>query len=244
MADGLLDLAEQEKKETEEKARQYEAKALAARIREEDIRQQAELQRLNDPSPESTSQSEVEDMMDIDEPKEEAEDDVLDNAHGEGDGNDASDNEILPDFNEQRSTAASAVNTSADFETELQKFVVPGPEPRSSIKSEPSHTQFDRNRLSVIPSFEEDGEVTSVEETAEWKSMRQLSAYREMSRDIEASVLEANKIKLKKGKRKRRSVKDRDAFKKGQKDSKKIEIGTARIEQGEEDSSLEDEDVG
>lgn len=63
--------------------------------------------------------------------------------------------------------------------------------------------------------------------------MRQLSHWREMSKDIEDKVLRDQGIKLKKKKRVKRSVKDREVFRRGRKDSEKIELRAARIEQGE-----------
>lgn len=93
IADGLVRLAEQAKKLTEEEARQYEARALAARITEEDIKQQAKLYRLHHPPAEPSPEVESDgDEMDTDE---------SDHA-GEAEGPAMSDNDcrILPDYSE------------------------------------------------------------------------------------------------------------------------------------------------
>lgn len=62
VADGLCRLAEKEKKTMENMARETEQKALAARIRGEDIQRQVELDRIRNPprspSPEPVSEAE------------------------------------------------------------------------------------------------------------------------------------------------------------------------------------------
>lgn len=60
--------------------------------------------------------------------------------------------------------------------------------------------------------------------------MRQLSTFRSMSRDIEEKVLEDSKLKLRAGRKMHVNIRDGDAFKEGQKDSKKINVRAARIE--------------
>ena len=68
--------------------------------------------------------------------------------------------------------------------------------------------------------------------TAEWKSMHQLTIFRQNLKEIEDSVLKAKGVKLNKGRRKKRSVKDREIFRQGRKDAGKINIRAARIEAG------------
>ena len=229
VADGLLWLAEQEQKDTEEKARQYEARALAARIKEDDIRQQAELHRLRHLSreitPESDSTLEGESAMnDTDQPD---------------DTNNTLDDEARANFSEKYDAAEAPVDTGADFDAELQKFIVPNAEPSGDKSGMPSRGDF-LDEDDPLPSVEEGEEVTQDEDTPEWKSMRQLSTWREMSRDIEASVLESHNVELINGRKAKRSVKDKDAFKQGQKDSKKIKVKAARIEQDKRGGDGED----
>ncbi len=238
VSDGLITLAEQEKKVAEEKARQYETKALAARIREEDIKQQVMLHRLRQPSPELHAGSETEDAMDVDDREDHNNSPDHGGIEGQGDADDVSDNEAPADFNENPGAAVETVDTRADFDTELQKFIVPESAPATNSQGVPSRAEY-LDEDSVLPSTEEGGEAIDIEETAEWKSMRQLSTYREMSKASEASVLEAQKVKLRKGRKLKRSVKDKEAFKKGIKDSKKIEIRAARIEQNKDQNSVE-----
>ncbi len=53
----------------------------------------------------------------------------------------------------------------------------------------------------ALPFTEHVDELAELKESAEWKSMRQFSNRREMSKNIKNSVLEDKKVKLKKGKR-------------------------------------------
>lgn len=239
VADGLLTLAERTKKKTEEEARQYEARALAARIREEDMKRQTELYKLRNPSPEPTPELESEDGMDLDET------DNPGDTEGADDTGDVSDNEVMPNYSERHDAAAPAVTVDmkADFDTELNKFTVPDPVAPTNNPGLPSRREFLDDDDAALPSTEEADEPTEMEETAAWKSMRQLSHWREMSKDIANDVLAENKIKLRKGRKVKRSVKDKDAFKKGQKDSEKIEIQAARIEQGEGTEDVKPEEA-
>ena len=231
VCDGLLRLAEQEKEATEAKARQYEEKALAARIKEEDIRQQAELHRLRQPPLEISQEAGADEAMEIDGTNSYSDSTDDHNNTADHDALDTtSDNEAPADFSASRDAATGPVDTAADFDTELQKFVVPESTPTMSPVGVPSRAEF-LDEEPIIPTTESE-EFTEIEDTVEWKSMRQLSTYREMSRDIEASVLEAHNVKLRKGRKTKRSVKDKQAFKQGQHDSKNINVRAARIEEG------------
>ena len=231
IARGLSTLAEEEKEATEESVRRYEARALAARIREEDIKQQVDLHKLSHPSPTISPEPETGNEMDIDEADSEHEtgasyggSPLLNFFNNPGY---VSDDQVQADFNGANDTKLGPVETSGDFDAELQKFIVP--DSTAYIQDEYARMNDD----DIMSSTEIDEELTpgdTIEDTAEWKSMRQLSTYREMSKDIEDSVLQAHKIKLKKGRKVKQSVKDRDAYQKGEKDSKKIEVRAGRIE--------------
>lgn len=226
IADGLVRILEEEKEAAEETARRFEARALAARIREEDMKQQIQLERLRNPPAEPTPELESDDEeMDF------GDTDGADNTDG---FDNASDDEALPDFTNKHDGEAAAVDAGADFDSELRKFVAP--EPSTSInKPEPASRTQVVEEYSILPSTEGEEEAEPAiepEETAEWKSMRQLSTFRAMSKDIEESVLKEHKVKLRKGRKTKRSVKDREAFSKGKKDSQEIDVKAARIEQG------------
>ena len=234
VADGLLKLSEDEKKAAEAQARKSEAKALAARLREEELDEQRRLAKLRDRSLETISENDAETGMDTDSTD-------CPNTNGfegaEDATDDVSDNEVLPDFTEKDHRELPAVDTEADFETELRKF--------APSDSQQDATQKHRRRTDyvisddgddILPSTEAPGDETvAANGNAEWKDMRQLSTFREMSHEIEENVLKTNNVKLSKARKKPLVVKDRDAFKEGQKDSRKIEVRAARIEPSETD---------
>lgn len=227
VADGLLKASKDEKRATEERARQAERLALAARIREEEEEEKLRLSRLRKPSLETVDELDTETEVNLDD-SDAMTATNLDTSEAATD--DSSDDEVLPDFTERSSNTPTKVDAAADFDTELQRFIQRESHERTVRPGKDQQTKGD----DVLPSTESnDEEAETPEPTAEWKSMRQLSTFREMSRDIEDKVLESHKLKLRKGRKKTRSIKDKDAFKEGQKDSKKIDVRAARIEPGE-----------
>ena len=68
------------------------------------------------------------------------------------------------------------------------------------------------------------------EPTREWPSVQQPTLFRATAKEIAEDVLEANNIKLRSGRKRKRSVKDRGEFEEGWKDSNKINLDTKRIE--------------
>lgn len=75
--------------------------------------------------------------------------------------------------------------------------------------------------------------------------MRQLTVFRQNVKEIEESVIKEHNVKLLTGRKRKRSVKDRDAFKQGRKDAKDINVRAPRIEDAEVDATaVEGEDVG
>lgn len=121
VADGLCRLADEEQVAMENIAMETEQKALAARIRAEDIQRQVELDRLRNlpasPSPEPFSEPEEEEGATEDKG----------NVDAIGSDDDDSDNEAMPDFKEV--TPGEKMDATADFDTELKKFIKPEPKP-------------------------------------------------------------------------------------------------------------------
>ena len=130
------------------------------------------------------------------------------------------------------------MDTTADFDTELKKFIKSEPKVEPEFDSSmlyeepdpPPATQKPREDP-ARPSENEDTEKKP-EDTAEWRSMRQLTVFPQNVREIEESVIKENRLTLKKGRKRKRSVKDRDAFKQGCKDAKDINLRAPRIEDG------------
>lgn len=223
ISDGLLRLSKDEKKAAEAEARETEAKALAAKIRDEEAEEKFRhslLQHL------SLDDSDTE--MDLDEP-DDSSDDGNDKAHGAAD--DASDNEpeVLPDFTEQ-DDSATTVDTGANLDVELRRFI-----PNEREKNDSGGSSYLTSNTNVPTSTGSAHKRDKAEEESPtWKSMRQLSLYREQSNSVADDVLKERKLKILKGRKTKRVVKDRDAFKQGQRDSKEINVRAARIERGED----------
>lgn len=246
IAEGLCRLAEEEKVTMENMAMETEQKALAARIRAEDIQRQVELDRILRPPP-SSSPEPVSEAEEEEEVQQEEEDRMDFNMDATGGADDASDDEAMPDFNEE--APGEKVDTMADFDTELKKFIKPEPSPEAELNLFVLHEEDDSPPATTkpiedpaAPSENEDTEIKS-EETAEWRSMRQLTVFRQNVKEIEESVIREKGLKLRKGRRLKRSVKDRNAFRQGRKDAEDINVRTPRIEDGKVDlTEVEDED--
>ncbi len=247
VADGLCRLAEEEKVAMENIAPEREQKSLAARIRAEDIQRQVELDRIRisppSPSPEPVSEPEEEEGA---EAKKEEDNAIKLETDATAAADDASDNEIMPDFNEE--IAGESLDTTADFETELKKFIKPDPDPKlgSTVFYEESDTPLATKmprKDPALPSEKED-KNDEPEETAEWRSMRQLTVFRQNVKEIEESVIKEKGLKLGKARKRKPSVKDRNAFKQGRKDAKDINVRTPRIEDGKVDLPALEEEQG
>lgn len=234
VAEGLLILSREHQREAEDKARQTEARALATRIKEEQSKEQERFAKLHPilEFKESEDEMDVDDAASIDDT--EILKDAPDCASEDEDCHDQQ--EYVPDFDEVQDTTPQVVDTQADFDSELQKFIQPESstsQMRHRPKSPLEESDSDSDDLSRSPTPVETlppDEPASPEETAEWKSMRQLTTFREMSRDIEDDVLKKRGIKLSKGRKTGPEIKDRAAYKEGRKDSRKIEVKAARIE--------------
>ena len=216
---------------------------MAAKIKEEELQQYQRLRRLRSPSLETVAEYPKEDEMDLDD---EHHDNIIDES---GHASEASDNEVLPDFKESSQHERAIINTEADFDTELRKFIPSSP---STLIGDPvgkssDEDQFHQNGDTVHPTTEApEAESSLVEETAQWKSLRQLSTYREMSKDIGDEVLKEKKIKLGKGRKVNVQIKHRDVFKEGKRDAKEIEVRAARIEckKGRQQDDMDIDDSG
>lgn len=249
LAEGLLRLSKEEQKATEQKVRQAEANAFAAKLKQERLDEQRRLARLHldeerrlrklrQPKVEEVPESEDEVardeneavMMDVDEAT-----GCEPLGHPEDQTDDLSDNEISPDFHEDGHEIPPAVDTQADFDTELRKFLgsdTPN-SPLHDLSESPWDSSASQSREPTPPPLPEEStneEALLQVETAEWKSMRQLTTFREMSKDIEDTVLKDKGVKLKKGRKRAHIAKDKEAYKEGREDSKKVEVRAARIE--------------
>ncbi|KAL8879473.1 MAG: hypothetical protein Q9198_002913 [Flavoplaca austrocitrina] len=257
VAKGLLNLSKDEKSRAEDQVREAEAEMLAAKIKQEAAEDEERIARLRpEPIPMSLdpSSSHRDSCISVDLPDDKPEfhpygfiapyefndggpigvDSMLlgDYSMPTDDEDYASSglcgpNEIKPDFIEDNVHASIEADIQADFDTELQKYVVPN-RPDDEMPS-PSTIKGDQSPIDESPGDNSDPDKADPE-TARWASMRQLATYREMSKDIEDNVLKTNNIKLRKGRKHKASVKNKVAYQEGKEDSKKIEIRAARIE--------------
>lgn len=162
-----------------------------------------------------------------------------------GDVDDASDNESMPDFNEE--SLRGRIDTTADFDTELRKFIKPEPtskpDPHSFMlyeNSDPSPTMNKPLQNPALPSENEHTE-NEPEDTTEWRSMRQLTVFRQNVKEIEESVIKEKWLQMKNDRKRKRSVKDRGAWKQGGKDADDINVRAPRIEDGKADLPVVEE---
>jgi hypothetical protein len=111
---------------------------------------------------------------------------------------------------------------------ELQNFIIPEWEAKSQAENQRSFAKPCAHSC-LLGEQPRNGNLS---ETAEWKSMRQLTVFRQNLKDIEDSVSKGNRVTPSKGRRKKRSIKDREIFRQGRTDARKIKVRTARIELG------------
>ena len=111
---------------------------------------------------------------------------------------------VLADFNDEN---LDMPDVTAPFEVELERF--------AQAKPAPSKDQ-----------------TTPEPRKAEWASSMQLSIYRQNVAKISEDVLKANNVKLHSRRKIQRSVKDKEQYVQGIKDSRKINVRGARIEDG------------
>lgn len=235
-------MADEEEGEMTKAARETEQRALAARIWEEDLKEQDRLYRLRNPSPPPPPQPTVEDISD------KADDDEggkmdCDEPVGEGD-DDASDHGVVADYDDGATAGPEVVvDTTADFETELNKFIIPD---RTIPSIDQDYTGFEDsgdegNDTEMLPPPRptQPDEDEDSKEMLQWKSERQLTAFREQSVDIAKQYLEEKGVKLKTAKKRKRSVKDRAVYREGREDAKSIDVKARRIEDAEHENGAD-----
>ena len=255
IGDELLDLSDQELRSRERQARKNEEDDLATRIKDEVAIRQAQLNRLKDEPLEPIYESEgnnadyVEDSCndDGDESMDEGPNDSGIDLVNETALDGASDNEVPPDLSDRvKDEKTHDIDIKADFDAELQKIkdaAASKPNAGSRDARDARRQQYSKKNPThntALPSVEESIThpilpAASDDQKPEWKSTRQLQLYREKSRDVEEQVLKENDIELASGRGWKRSCRDADAYRRGRKDGKKIELRAARIEGNPED---------
>ncbi|KAL8838373.1 MAG: hypothetical protein Q9170_002180 [Blastenia crenularia] len=230
VAEGLLRLSRSERKARMARALEAERKALAARMREEEEEDKEKIAR------EQLAHLDLENGSDSDERMDADEDDATnppDLGRAQSPDN-ASDNEVLPDFAEQGQGAAPRIDLTADFNTQLQQNLPREREKEDIVSRDAVDTGKNCGPITKDVDQATHVQETHVEETAEWKSTRQLGKYREAAMDIAESVVKEQGIKFRTRRKRTVNVKDMTAFEIGQAHSKEIDIRAARIERHDE----------
>ncbi|KAJ5964211.1 uncharacterized protein N7479_004087 [Penicillium vulpinum] len=216
-ADGLVAMANREKKRELRHVRRKELDFIAAKELEDAKERQSQLDRLRllpapltDTNISSLSSSDsAQDSMNPDSNMADFDSDS-DNELEEGDGFG-----IKADFN---TDDAQVIDLCDDIEESIQGF----------LKREPAKPSnpFD------IPKFKTETETSiktepkpqSMPVSSPWKSGMQLVQFRATAEQVADDYLKEHKIKLRRGRKRTSTIRDLNAYRRGQKDSSKIEF--------------------
>ena len=245
VANGLREMAREEKRQEEREAKKREQEALSVRLQQEQLERQKELDRLHaDVGVAETQKAPFavpvgdEDMI---QPGPAIGDNTSDYDHSSSDSDDevghtVFDNEIeeeteaRPTFKVEQSMPLDA---EADFEAELQRILKrERSSPVAKIKSEDTTSQPKvegdlSGLLDVKPKLEDDEPPT---ENSLWASASQLTLFRATAQKIAEEYIKSTNTKLTAGRARVSSVRDYGAYEQGRKDSRKIDVKRRRIE--------------
>jgi hypothetical protein len=220
-------MAKEEKRREEHEARMREQDALSARLQEETLQRQKELDRLKKDMdvPDTQEVSHAAGIADQSSPSTEAPP-PYDPSRYDGSSNDSDDDVGCSTFNDQFDEALEAEPTfreenilpldpEADFEVELQRI----------LKRERSGTPLTKTK----PELEQEG-LKPTTESSLWASSSQLTLFRATATKIADDYLKSTGAKFSKFKIPVSSIKDYGAYKQGRQDSRKIDVKRRRIE--------------
>lgn len=256
---GLKDIAREEKRTEERLARKRERDAMNAKIELERIHRQKELDRLHrcdesvGPGPvllAARVEDEIATSAKLDSFRPLCEEDSSDESafspvalpFDDFSTDESDKTETKPTFNWEDELP---LNPAADFEEELQKVIKQERSPTPPL----AHVQEDSDRIHDGSAGElnskmknEDMEGTGLDLKNEpvddqqidgfriWKSSQQVILFRTSAMNIAEEYLKARATKLKTGRKRTHSVRDRGAYEAGKIDSKKIDVRRRRIE--------------
>lgn len=244
---GLVALSKQEKRNQDEFARTNETIALTAKIHKENIERQRREEKLRPPYSDELLPMVDQVIITIKEGKpidvggESLEIDAnveLDNIDGLDD-----------DFRFPEDLDASKPDDFLDaIKPEVSKL-----KPVSTLESSPAPVSL-LSEFSVSPSINKSSEAhmhplllstkaafppnggqnredaTASGEAATWKTVRQLVTFREQSAKVVNDWLKKRRIRLDKGKKRKKCIENKEAYVKGKQDSKKVHVRAARVE--------------
>lgn len=287
VASGLCALADMEKRDMEINARKNEHKAMAAKLREEELERQKAIAKLNGSAPPAgvtDVQSLIKDEV-SEEPSNVAVSGVeakalvapselpatsLDNEFDDAGERSSHSDPLFPDrvpnssgnvpnpdndlwFGEsnvshdddsdgdyahadyQEENRAQTIDLTGNFEADLHTIIRAEAEVIIKKENEKAASLSQSGNSTTAMQGDPNTEPTVKTEddenlSPEWASLNQLTLFRENAKVIEEGVLKSKGIDLKKGQKRKRSVKDSEAYFQGKKDSKKVNIRVGTIE--------------
>ncbi|CAG8076478.1 unnamed protein product [Penicillium nalgiovense] len=214
VADGLVAMANREKKRELEQVQRKELDLIAAKEREESKKRQREVDRLHHlpaSKTDSSSSSDSEDKFLV--PKT-----PVSNMTNSGVDSDS-------DFDE-----VDGLGLKADFNIDDAHIIDIGDDLDESIKRFVKHELSGPSNPIEIPKYSSDSETTIKLEssptsvTSPWESGMQLVQFRATAEQVADDYLKHNNIKLRSGRKRSSSIRDLCAYRRGQQDSSKIEV--------------------
>lgn len=245
-SDGLYKMAKKRKADELAEAKKTEEEAMEAKIREEELERQAQLDRLephvdNEPadpcSPEPAAPAYAPSEASSDGNLTDYEDSVKDEplsadseepgAHGANGhlpiviDEDSSDDCAEPDFKVEGGTMDDIWR---DLDDEINSFIEQATSAPAPIIEDPSHTSAPEQNATA--STDQDQEPES-----KWASQMQLDIFRATATKIAEEYLNEKNVKLKNRRRRSNVIRDRNAYKQGERDGKKIDVHRKAIKQ-------------
>lgn len=251
-SDGLYKMAKKRKADELAEAKKAEKEATEAKIRQEELERQAQLDRLAShvddeqvedepvdlcspepaaPAYEPSEASSDEDMTDYedsvkDEPLSDSE--LPGGSPGANEHSpivldeDSGDDCAEPDFKVEVGTMD---DIWGDLDEEINSFIGPGTAAPPAPNTEvPSHTSVPGKNASASADVDEEPE-------SKWASQMQLDIFRATATKIAEEYLTEKGVKLKNGRKRSNVIRDHKAYKQGQKDGKKIDVHRKAIKE-------------
>ncbi|OBT43814.1 hypothetical protein VE00_06301 [Pseudogymnoascus sp. WSF 3629] len=245
-SDGLYKMAKKRKADELAEAKKAEKEATEAKIRQEELERQAQLDRLaphvddepvdlGSPEPaapayEPSEASSDENMTDY---EDSVKDEPLSDSELPGAGRgvnahspimideDSRDDCAEPDFKVEGGTMD---DIWGDLNDEIDSFIRRGTAAPAPNTEEPSHTSVPEKNPGASPDVDQEPE-------SKWASQMQLDVFRATATKIADEYLNRRGVKLMNGRIRSNVIRDRNAYKQGERDGKKIDVHRKTIKE-------------
>ncbi|CEH18327.1 hypothetical protein CBOM_04737 [Ceraceosorus bombacis] len=228
IANGLYDMAEDEKEAEEKAAIAHEKAERCKRIKEEEKARRKEVERLEAGKAPGTYDNNIRvkeelDVIDLTEPRP---------VHGLAAKEEDLDGEVHAEDSDS-SDEGDAPEAQLDFEHEgedadqdLEQYIQTGqmPQVKAETKAEPSASVS-----TPIEALEKEHGQEDVKD-AQWKSHNQLVVFRKNAESIAEQYIKTHKVKLGMARKFKDRKRDKNAYHKGKKDSKNMDVKRRRLE--------------